>query len=257
MFFFPVLFFLFFLFFHETNRNLREETNFPISQSPFRSSSKIQSRSLFRSFIHELFHAHNSMLARNKNNKQQRYRRIGKSFPSFPLFFPFYGLFFIFPLSYFFLFFFLSSSFFFRSFVSRGREPTTSPIELSITSERKKRDERIRTSERRSTFVQGDFQLSGISRWNAWKAKSQWSPIDFYEGRKRERERKGEATAEERERKGKRKGSPTRGSSVEFFILTKLSQRAGLERREDKRRRKTCCVRAPRKIISALHTYPR
>lgn len=27
--------------------------------------------------------------------------------------------------------------------------------------------------------------------------------------------------------------------------------------REDKRRRETCCVRAPRKIISALHTYPR
>lgn len=119
MFFFPVLFSLFFLFFHETNRNLREETNFPISQSPFRSSSKIQSRSLFRSFIHELFHAHNSMLARNKNNKQQRYRRIGKSFPSFPLFFPFYGLFFIFPLSYFFLFFFLSSS----SFFSKLRFP--------------------------------------------------------------------------------------------------------------------------------------
>lgn len=180
-----------------------------------------------------------------------------KAFPLSPYFshsmvFSLFSLSPIFSFSSFFLLLF-----FFRSFVSRGREPTTSPIELSITSERKKRDERIRTSERRSTFVQGDFQLSGISRWNAWKAKSQWSPIDFYEGRKRERERKGEATAEERERKGKRKGSPTRGSSVEFFILTKLSQRAGLERREDKRRRKTCCVRAPRKIISALHTYPR
>lgn len=143
MFFFPVLFFLFFLFFHETNRNLGEETNFPISQSPFRSSSKIQSRSLFRSFIHELFHAHNSMLARNKNNKQQRYRRIGKSFPSFPLFFPFYGLFFIFPLSYFFLFFFLSSSSFFfeASFPAEGSRP------LHPSSYRLRRSEKNATNE--------------------------------------------------------------------------------------------------------------
>lgn len=132
------------------------------------------------------------MLARNKNNKG-----IAASEKAFPLFFfPVLSLFLYFPSLLFFSF--LLSSLF-RSFVSRGREPTTSPIELSITSEWKKRDERIRTSERRSTFVQGDFQLSGISRWNAWKAKSQWTPIDFYEGRKRERRKEEEEEEEEKQ----------------------------------------------------------
>lgn len=156
------------------------------------------------------------------------------------------------------LFFLLSFSFFFRSFVSRGREPTTSPIELSITSEWKKRDERIRTSERRSTFVQGDFQLSGISRWNAWKAKSQWSLIDFYEGRKRERER------DERKRRRRRRSNSWRArkkrkpdSKKQRRIFHFDETFATRWIREDKRRRETCCVRAPRKIISALHTYPR
>lgn len=75
-------------------------------------------------------------------------------------------------------------------------------VELSITVRgKKKRDERIRTSQRRSTFVQGDFQLSGISRWNASKAKSQWSPIDFCE----DRWMKGTKKKKEERKKGRKK----------------------------------------------------
>ena len=101
-------------------------------------------------------------------------------------------------------------------FVSAGREPTTSPSSYRLRSEGKKRDERIRTSQRRSTFVQGDFQLSGISRWNASKAKSQWSPIDFCEdrwmkGRKKKKEKRNEEKAwRERRSKRRRRSSDAR-----------------------------------------------
>lgn len=120
-----------------------------------------------------------------------------------------------------------------RSRGSFPTEPDHFTVELSITSRGKKRDERIRTNQRRSTFVQGDFQLSGISRWNAWKAKSRWSPIDFYEGKGDERR---EANGEEESKEGEGEeeatltGQPYR--SVEFLILTKHWQRAGLEEKE-------------------------
>lgn len=138
--FFPVLFFSLFssFFFHETNRNLREETNFSISQSPFRSSSKIQSRSLFRSFIHELFHTHNSMLARNKNNKVAKVSPHRKKLsPYFS--FPFYPFFSIFPPSYFFHSFFLL--FFEASFPAEGSRP------LHPSSYRLRRSEKNATNE--------------------------------------------------------------------------------------------------------------
>lgn len=138
-------------------------------------------------------------------------------------------------------------------FVSAGREPTTSPSSYRLRSEEKKCDEQIRTSQRRSTFVQGDFQLSGISRWNASKAKSQWSPIDFCEdrwmkGTKKEERRKKKGTKKRHDEKEEveveeevamrawltkghgRAEKPSR--SVEFLILTKHSQHAGLEERE-------------------------
>lgn len=114
-------------------------------------------------------------------------------------------------------------------FVSAGREPTTSPSSYRLRSEgEKKCDERIRTSQRRSTFVQGDFQLSGISRWNASKAKSQWSPIDFCEDRwmkgtkKKKEERKKERSKARRERR-----SRSRGRSSDARVTDERPRKSG------------------------------
>lgn len=94
--------------------------------------------------------------------------------------------------------------------------------------------------------MQEDFQLSRISRRNAWKAKFQWSPIDS-SMRKEEMNKNKRKTVRLVEGRGRAKG-------VEFLILTKHSQHEGLEGK--RKEEEPGYVQAPQKIISGGHTYP-
>lgn len=159
-----------------------------------------------------------------------------KSFPPFPLFFPFYG-FFLFSLPPIF------SSFFFL-FFSKLRFPRKGADHFThraIDYVGVKKTRRTNSNER-TTFDVRTRRFPIIGNKSVERLESEISmESHWFLRRKKEREREmkgrggggGEATAEERERKG----SPTRRSSVEFFILTKRSQRAGLERIKEEGKR--------------------